>query len=79
MGSAPGTLAMFPYSLVLFAMLLGPTCRKRTSVSGSSTGSGRSSNPLVALKSAVLAPIPSASESTTIALHVFPCSSTRTA
>jgi len=34
---------------------------------------------LVALKGAVMAPIPNASESTTIALHVFPFSSTRTA
>ena len=60
-------------------MSLRPNNRSRTSVSGSLTGSLVSRSPLTALKSAVLAPIPSASDRTTTAVHPLACSSMRTA
>src|SRR5882672_10087715 len=60
-------------------MSLRPMNRKRTSVSGSLTGNLRRYKPLIALKSAVFAPIPSASEITTTAVQPLAWSSVRTA
>src|SRR2546427_622836 len=59
-------------------MSLRPAYRRRTSVSGSLTGSFFRSSPLMALKSAVFAPIPSASEITTMAVQPLAWSSIRT-
>src|SRR6185503_17717120 len=50
-------------------MSLRPTCRKRTSESGSLTGIFVMSIPLSTLKIAVLAPMPRASDRTTTAVH----------
>ena len=60
-------------------MSLSPYHDRRTSDSGSPTGSFCSSRPLTALKSAVFAPIPSASDSSTTAVQPLDCSSIRTA
>jgi hypothetical protein len=54
-----------------------PAHLRRTSVSGSLTGSCLKSSPLTALKSAVLAPMPSPSDSTTTAVQPLACRSMR--
>ena len=63
------SLLRSPYPLEFVTMSLRPAYLNRTSVSGSLTGNFVSSRPLIALKSAVLAPIPSASDTTTTAVQ----------
>ena len=58
-------------------MSLRPAVRRRTSESGSWTESGRNSIPLTAETIAVFAPMPTASESTTTAVHPLACINTR--
>ncbi len=60
-------------------MSLRPAHLNRTSVSGSLTLSFVSNNPLIALNSAVFAPIPSASERTTTTVQPLACNSMRMA
>src|SRR3954462_3603540 len=74
-----GPLATTPYSLELVTMSLRPAHRRRTSESGSFTGTLVSSIALTALKMAALAPIPSPSDRTTTAVHPLLLSSMRAA
>src|SRR3954462_1553715 len=60
-------------------MSLRPPQRSRTRVPGDATGISVSSSALTPLKIAVLAPMPSASERTTTAVHPLACSSMRVA
>ncbi len=60
-------------------MSFRPLYRRRTRVSGSLTGICVSSRPLMALKMAVFAPMPSASDSRTTAVQPLAPSSMRTA
>src|SRR5512132_1356526 len=60
-------------------MSLRPVQRSRTRPSGSATGSFFSRRPFTALKSAVFAPMPSASETSTTAVQPFDWNSSRTA
>jgi hypothetical protein len=60
-------------------MSFRPLYRSRTSVSGSFTGIRVSSSAFTPVKMAVFAPIPSASDRMTTAVHPLARSSTRTA
>jgi hypothetical protein len=79
--SSPSAVsAANPYMLMELAISFGPAQRNRTSESGSLTPGNRlSSNPFAALKSAVFAPMPSASERMTTSVQPFAWNKTRTA